>query len=212
MSKVQLSFVTSGVIIGIVGTLHGAAEVLRGNEIVEGNSVEAMPTDWPNPAFYDMTRGSPVFSILTDLPYYGLGLTAITVSIAMIVYSAVFFRMTKLGIGVFALLSLGVFLFGAGRGTPIALSIPLVIFGLLSLTRKGTKKRSPQSKNKLSSLFSFLYGWHIFSWVLFFPILFIYGFYQPIPTWLFVFDFASMPIASFASLVVALMYDRTATD
>ena len=68
MTKVRLCMVTFGVIVGIVGILHGIAELLQGSEVVASRSVEALPQGWPNEEFNSMTEGSPVFTVLTDLP------------------------------------------------------------------------------------------------------------------------------------------------
>ncbi len=114
ISKVELCLITFGVIIGIVGILHGSAELLKGNILVENHSVEALPLNWPNPEFYSMTRGSPVFSWLTAIPFFALGLTAILVSSAFIVGSSLWIRLNPIGFALFALLSLAIFAFGAG--------------------------------------------------------------------------------------------------
>ena len=91
LSKIQLSFKTFGVIIGIIGILHGGAELLQGNILVEGGKIPAMPENWPNYEFYNLMKGAPVYSMLSGIPYYVLGLLAISVSIALIVFSANFF-------------------------------------------------------------------------------------------------------------------------
>ena len=113
MTKLKLCLVTFGVIVGIVGILHGSAELLQGSTVVESRSVEALPEDWPNSAFNSMTRGSPVFSILTDIPFYVLGILAISASTALIAFSVTFIRNRELGVAtlLFALLSVGIFLF-----------------------------------------------------------------------------------------------------
>ena len=132
ISRLQLCLTTFGVVIGIVGILHGSAELLKGTMLVESRSVEALPVGWPNNAFYTLTRGSPVFSILTDIPFFALGLLAITVSIALIVLSLTVIRVNGFGLLLFFLLSVGVFLFGAGRGTPVAISLPVFVVCALS--------------------------------------------------------------------------------
>ena len=101
-SRIQLCFQVFGVIVGIIGILHGAAELLHGNVLVEGGKIAAMPKNWPNEAFYTLTQGAPVFSMLSGIPYYVLGLLAILISITLIVFSAKFFRLNAKGIGVFA--------------------------------------------------------------------------------------------------------------
>ena len=209
-SKLQLCLVTFGIIIGIVGILHGSAELLKGSLLVESHSVEALPVNWPNSAFYSLTRGSPVFSLLTGIPYYALGLLAISVSILLIVSSVTVLRVDRFGLFLFFLLSVGIFLFGAGRGTPVAISLPVLIVCVLFLLSTTKKNRSEPSKKRILTLFYAFYWSHIVSWVLFFPGLFILSFYQEIPFWLFVIAFGSMPFSSLGSLICGLMYDKTA--
>jgi hypothetical protein len=202
--------VTFGVIVGIVGFLHGAAELLQGSTLVDGRSVEAMPEGWPNDEFHSMTRGSPVFSILTDIPFYALGILAICVSVTLIVCSVTLMRTKGMRFAslLFALLSIGIFMFGAGRGTPVAVSAPVVIVGILSTVITGTKERSEREVRRILSVFNSFYWLHIASWILFFPGLFIFSFYAEIPTALFVFAFASMPIGTLGALVSGYQYDK----
>jgi hypothetical protein len=211
-SKIQLCFIVFGIIIGIVGILHGGAELFKGSELIQSHSVKALPQNWPNTEFNLLMKGAPVFSLLTDIPHYVLGLLAISVSIVLIVFSAKFFRLDFKRILLFALLSLGIFLFGAGEGTPIAISLPLVIFGIILLLFAKKKERSESSKRTILSLFNILFGLQIFSWVLFFPGLFVLSFYQKIPQWLFLFDFMIMPISIIGALISALLYDKTIQD
>ena len=163
MTKIKLCLVTFGVIIGIVGILHGSAELLKGTILVESHSVKALPENWPNVEFYTMTKGSPVFSLLTGIPFYVLGLLAISVSTALIVLSVTLFKKKRLPMGLllFALLSLGIFLFGAGRGTPVAISLPIVIFGILSIIMTKKKERSNSSQRKNLYVFNIFYWLHI---------------------------------------------------
>lgn len=208
-NKIQLCLTTFGVIVGIIGILHGCAELLRGATIVESHSAVALPENWPNTEFYTVMKGSPVFSLLTGIPYYVLGLLAITVSILLIVLAATFLKVDRIGISIFAVLNLGIFLFGAGEGTPIAVSLPIVIFGILSMVISKKKERSDSSKRFILSSFYFFYGLQIFSWVLFFPGLFVLSFYQEIPQALFLFDFMIMPISILGALTFGLLYDTT---
>jgi hypothetical protein len=208
-SKIQLSFVIFGVIIGIVGILHGCAEVFKGSELIASHSVEALPQNWPNSEFYTLMKGAPVYSLLIGIPHYVLGLLAISISVALIVFSANFFKLDAKGILLFALLSLGIFLFGAGEGTPVAISFPLVVFGILVLLFPKKKERSTSSKRVILYSFNLFYGLQIFSWVLFFPGLFVLSFYQEIPTWLFLFDFMLMPISILGAGIFGLLFDKT---
>ena len=211
MTKIRLCLTTFGVIVGIVGILHGSAELLQGSTLVESRSVEALPEGWPNSEFNSMTRGSPVFSILTDIPFYVLGILAISVSIALIVSSVTVIKNKEMRVAslLFALLSVGIFLFGAGRGTPVAVSLPVVIAGLLSAANIRTTERSEQSKRRILTAFNSFYWLHIGSWILFFPGLFVFSFYAEIPTALFLFAFVSMPIGTLGALVFGYRYDKT---
>ena len=208
MSKLKLCLVTFGTIIGIVGILHGSAELLKGSILVSGHTIEALPINWPNQVFYEIMQGAPGFSLLTGIPYYVVGLLAISVSIALIVCSVTVIDVSKSGISIFAILSLGIFCFGAGRGTPVVISIPLIVVSIMALWLP-SKDRSHSSKRRLSLLFNLFYWWHILSWLLFFPGLFTLSFYQDIPTFLFIFMFASMPIATLGSLVTGLKFDKS---
>lgn len=209
-SKLQLCLVTFGIIIGIVGILHGSAALLKGNVMVDSHSIQALPENWPNEAFFSLTRGSPVFSLLTGIPFYALGLLAISISILLIALSITVLKVSWVGLGLFFLLSLGVFLFGAGRGTPVAISIPVLIVCIISLLAQ--TKRTQSGAISAAILFSFnaFYWSHIISWVLFFPGLFILSFYQEIPSWLFIIAFMSMPFSALGSLITGLIYDRMA--
>ena len=207
-SKIQLTYVVFGIIVGIIGILHGAAELLQGNTLVEGGKITAMPENWPNKEFYTLMKGAPVFSLLSGIPYFVLGLLAISVSITLIVFSTKFFKLNTKGIVLFALFSIGIFLFGAGEGTPIAICLPLMITGILSLFTE-QKERSELNKRVNLIGFSVFYWLQIFSWVLFFPGLFVMSFYQEIPHWLFLFDFMIMPISIIGSMIFGFRYDRT---
>ncbi len=207
MSKIKLCLVTFGIITGIIGILHGCAELLNGSLLVEQQNVAALPVNWPNQAFYSKMQGAPVFSLLTGIPYYVIGLLAISVSITFIACSLTVIDVSKSGIIIFSLLNVAIFCFGAGRGTPVIEGIPTIIAAVLSL--KLTKReRSLSSKTKLLVLFNFFYWWNIVSWVLFVPVIFPLSFYQEIPTFLFLFMGLSMPIATIGALTTGFMYDK----
>jgi len=211
MSKIKLCLVTFGVIIGIVGALHGSASLFKGPILVDSNTVEVMQEGWPNDEFYTTANGSPVFTILTGIPFYALGILAISVSTTLIVFSVTAIKRSKLAFGLilFAVLNVGIFLFGAGTGTPLFVGLPVVIAGIVSIVRTGKKERSESSKRTILSSFWFFYGLHIFSWILFFPGLFIFSFYSEISTALFVFTFLCMPIGVFGALISGYMHDKT---
>ena len=211
MTKIKMCLVTFGVIIGIVGILHGSAELLRGSTLVESNTVEVLEAGWPNDEFYAVSNGSPVFTILTGIPFYALGILAISVSTALIVLSVTVIKSEKLAIGLilFALLNVGIFLFGAGTGTPLFVGAPVVIAGIVSIVRSKNKERSESSKRTILLAFSFVYFLHIFSWILFFPGLFILGFYTEVSVALAAFAFISMPIGALGALITGYLYDTT---
>lgn len=207
-SKIQLSLMTFGVIIGLVGLLHGGSELVQGSRIVETNSLKALAENWPNQYFYEKMEGEPAFSIITGIPFYLLGIMAIIASLAMIIHSW-FFIDRKHGLLIFTLLNLVVFFFGAGIGTPIAMGVPLVLFGIIA-TRFNKKKERSESENRLNlTLFKVFYWLQIFSWVLFFPGLVIVSSFGKIPEPLFMFDFMIMPISILGALIFGLRYDNT---
>lgn len=211
MTRVKLCLVTFGVIVGTVGVLHGSAELLKGATPVESHFVEALPEGWPNSVFHSLTEGSPVFTILTDIPFFVLGILAISVSTVLIVCSATVFRSRGLRTGslLLAVLSAGVFLFGAGTGTPLFVSAPVVVTGLLATrSTERSKKTKASGRRTLYGFWSF-YWLHIFSWVLFFPGLFVFSFYADIPPALFLFAFLSMPVGALGALAFGYTYDRT---
>lgn len=211
MKKINLCLVTFGIIIGIVGILHGSAELLKGSVLIENHWVQALPEQWPNSEFYYKLEGSPVFSLLTGIPHYVLGLLALFISIAFIVLSATLIKSQKLSVALlyFSLLSVGIFLFGAGKGTPIAVSLPLIITGILLLIFTRKKERSELSKKNILSIFYLSYLTQIFSWILIFPGLFVLSFYTEISQPLLFFAFWSMPISILGISISAFMLDRT---
>ncbi len=211
MSKVKLCLVSFGIIIGIIGALHGSASLMKGSTLVESNTVEVMMEGWPNDEFYTVSNGSPVFTILTGIPFYALGILAISVSTTLIVVSTTAIKKNKLAVGLslFALLNVGIFLFGAGTGTPLFIGLPMVTAGIVSIFRTGKKERSELSKRRILYSFWFFYGLHIFSWVMFFPGFFILSFYAEISTALFAFTFISMPIGVLGALISGFLYDKS---
>ena len=136
---------------------------------------------------------------------------AISVSTTLIVFSVTAIKREKLAIGLslFALLNVGIFLFGAGTGTPLFVGVPVVIAGIVSIVRSKEKERSESSKRTLLVAFNFFYYLHIFSWILFFPGLFILSFYTEISVALTAFAFISMPIGALGALICGNLYDKT---
>ena len=211
MTKIKLCLVTFGILIGIVGALHGSASLLKGPVLVESNTVEVMVEGWPNDEFYTLSNGSPVFTILTGIPFYALGILAISISTTLIVFSSTFFKSQNLSTGLilFTLLNVGIFLFGAGTGTPLFIGLPMVIAGVISIVRPEKKERNESSKQRMLYSFWFFYGLHIFSWILFFPGLFILSFYTEISPALFAFTFLSMPVGVLGAVVTGYLLDTT---
>lgn len=207
-SKIQLSLLSFGIIIGLVGILHGIPEIMQGSTIVQSFSIKALPENWPNAELYNLLQGQPANSILTSIPFYVLGILAITVSIALIIHS-LFFLNSKKGLLIFALLNIGIALFGAGTGTPITMGIPLVIFAFISRKYNKKKERSNSANNLNLLLFRIFFGLQIFSWILFFPGFVIISSFGQIPEPLFLFDFMIMPISILGALIFGYRYDNT---
>lgn len=207
-SKIQLCLVSFGVIIGMVGILHGIPEILQGSNLVESNSVTALPDNWPNSELFTLLNGQPAFSILTGIPFSLLGILAILVSSALIIHS-LFFLEKRNGLLIFALLNVGVAVLGAGVGTPLMMGIPLVIVGIIS-SRSNMKKERSESADRLNLLlFRIFYALQIVSWILFFPGFVIISSLGKIPEALFMLDFMIMPVSILGALLFGLRYDNT---
>ena len=103
---------TVGVILGISGLDHGIFEILQGDQPTNGLIINAIGPDhimWEH-------GGEGAFTILPT--FLLTGILAITVGIAMIIWS-VWFIDKKHGPLVFFLLNLLLFLFGGGIGAPV---------------------------------------------------------------------------------------------
>ena len=94
-SKIQLCLSHFGTIIGAVGILHGIPEIVQGSALVQSNSVNALPDNWPNAELYTVLSGQPATSLLTGIPFYVLGILAIVVSSALIIHSLFFIEKKK---------------------------------------------------------------------------------------------------------------------
>ena len=207
-SKIQLCLVSFGIIIGAVGILHGIPEILQGSNLVESNSIKALPENWPNTELYTVLDGQPANSILTGISFSTLGILAIVISTVLIIHT-LFFIGKKYGLLIFALLNLGIALFGAGTGTPLLMGIPLVLFAVLAKRFNQKKERRPGANKLNLRLFRIFYGLQIFSWILFFPGFVIISSQGKIPEPLFLFDFMIMPISILGALIFGLRYDNT---
>ena len=208
MSKIKLFLVTLGVITAIIGILTGCALLLNGSLLVENHNIMALPVDWPNQEFNSKMGGMPVFTLLTGIPYYVVGLLAIFVSVILLVCSLTIIDVSKFGIFIFTILNVACIYFGVSKTIPLLEGLPTVIFAILALKIKPMEK-SDSSKRKNLVLFNFFFWWYILSWVLWFPGLFVFSFYREIPQVLFKFTLLSMPISTIGALIVGLIYDKS---
>ena len=83
------------------------------------------------------------------------------------------------------------------------------MFGILVLLFPNQKERSTSTKRIIFYGFYVFYALQIFSWILFFPGLFVLSFYQEIPQWLFLFDFMIMPVSILGAGIFGLLFDKT---
>lgn len=202
--------ITVGIITGIIGIFSGASQLLSGSLLVEGHLINALPLNWPNQELYTKMQGYGVFTLLTGIPYFASGVLAISASITLIVCCLTVIEISKFGISCFFLLNVVIFCFGATMTIPALEGFPAAGCALLALYLN-EKERSVSSKKKLLALFNLFYWWNIFSWLLFFPVMFVMSFYQEIPQLLFIFMGLSMPIATGGALITALLYDKSIT-
>ena len=211
MSKIQLFLVTLGIITAIIGILTGCAQLLNGSLLVENHNIMALPVDWPNQEFNSKMGGMPVFTLLTGIPYYVVGLVAIFVSVTLLVCSLTIIDVSKFGIFIFTTLNIAFIFFGVSKTIPLLEGLPTVVFAILALKIK-QREKSDSSKRKFLVLFNFFFWWYVLSWVLWFPGLFVLSFYQEIPQLLFKFTLLSMPISTIGALVAGLIYDKSVSS
>lgn len=210
-TKMHLCLMVFGVVIGVVGLIHGGGALMQGSAIVEGHSPSALPESWPNAEFYELTMGSPVYTILTGIQFRTLGLLAVMVSTALTIFS-LFYLKTPNAILIYTALMLCVFLFGAGRGTPVAIGVPLIFFWTLSKVMTKKKKRSAATVKFLSVTISISIWLHVLSWVVFFPGFILLSHFGNVPLTLFVADFVIMPITLLTALICSLIHDNSAIE
>lgn len=208
LEKTHLSVVVFGTIVGIVGVIHGGAALLQGARLVDATVVTAFPKDWPNPTYYELAKGGPVFTVFRGMPFLVQGLAACLISIGLIAYSLRFLRPDSTPY-LFIAFNVGVFLFGAGIGTPISIGLPVVVFWLFAKRMARKKQRSARQLRLLSISVYFWLGVHALSWVLFFPVFIIMSTQMPIPKPLFDLSFMLMPISVLAAMISALIFDTT---
>jgi len=207
-NKLKLMVITVGVITGIIGFLSGASQLLSGSLLIEENNILALPLNFPNVELYTKMNGYGVFTLLTGIPYFANGLLAITISITLIVSCLTVVKISKSGVLYFFLLNVLILSFGASSSIPILEGFPAAGIALLALFIKN-KERNTSSQRKLLTFFNIFYWWNIFSWVLFFPVMFIMSFYGEIPQLMFMFMGLSMPVATIGGLITGLMYDKS---
>ena len=112
----------------------------------------------------------------------------------------------------FALLNVGVLLFGAGSGTPFAVGLPVVVSGAVALRRTRQRRRDAATIRRLRWVFEASFWMQILSWALVFPVMFVLSFYREIPDALFLFALLIMPISIIAALSAALALDGAVRD
>lgn len=197
-----------GILIGLIGMTHGIPELLQGENLVKTNRFNAFPDNWPNEYLFELLKGQPAVTILTDIPFYVLGILAILASLALIIYSA-FFLKSKGGLLVFAILNTAVLLFGAGGGNPTLIGFPTIITVLIFIYFGKKKKRTASSDALNLKLFRLFLNIHFVSWLLLFPGIFIIDALGVKPDNLFFFSVMTMPISILGTLIFAYRYDTT---
>lgn len=197
-----------GVTIGFVGMTHGIPEILQGESLVASNNFNAFPHNWPNKDMFELLQGQPAVTILTDIPFYMLGILAMLASSAIIVFSAYFLN-SKRNLLAFFILNTAVLLFGAGGGNPVLIGIPVLVTVLISKYFGKRKRRADLSdvlNLKLNQLFLRM---HILSWFLLFPGIFILDALGVRPDALFYIAVVIMPVSVLGVLVFGYRYDNT---
>lgn len=197
-----------GVLIGLIGMTHGIPEILQGDSVVKTNNFNAFPDNWPNDHMFELLQGQPAVTILTDIPFYVLGILAILVSLALIVYSA-FFLNARRSLLVFSILNTCILLFGAGGGNPVLIGFPTILAVLIFRYVGKKKKRTDASDALTLKLFRVFLSMHMLSWILLFPGIFIIDGFGFKPDNLFFFAVMMMPISLLGTLIFAYRYDST---
>ena len=207
-TKLGKSLSYFGVLIGLIGLTHGIPEILQGEILVKTNRFNAFPDNWPNEQLFELLQGQPAVTILTDIPFYVLGILAVLVSLVLIIYSA-FFLNAKHSILVFSILNTGILLFGAGGGNPTLIGFP-TIMAVLIFKYFGKKKKRTDANDALNlQLFRLFLSIHLFSWVLLFPGIFIVDGLGIKPDALFFFSVMIMPLSILGTLIFGYRYDNT---
>ena len=197
-----------GILIGLIGLTHGIPEILQGDKLVPSNNFNAFPDNWPNEQMFELLKGQPAVTILTDIPFNVLGILAVLISLALIMYSALFLN-AKRRLLVFTILNTGILLFGAGGGNPVLIGFPTLITVLI-FKYLGKKKQRTDSNNALNlKLFRLFIRMHFLSWLLLFPGIFILDGLGMNPALLFYLAVMMMPISLLGTLIFAYRYDNT---
>ena len=207
-TKLGKSLSYLGVTIGFVGMTHGIPELMQGDKLVTSNNFNAFPDNWPNEYMFELLQGQPAVTILTDIPFYVLGILAMLASLAIIIYSA-FYLNSKRGLLVFFILNTAVLLFGAGGGNPVLIGLPSIIAVLIFNYFGKRKKRSDASDALNFRLNRLFLRMHISSWFLLFPGIFILDALGVKPDPLFFIAVMIMPISVLGTLIFAYRYDNT---
>ncbi len=111
-NAIRITITTFGSLVGLIGIEHGTGEILQGNTVPAGF---VFPS-WPDAPFFRILGGEPAASIVPNLLVTGI--LAILLSSIYIGWAALFVH-RRHGGQVLILISLSMFLFGAGIFPPV---------------------------------------------------------------------------------------------
>lgn len=126
-SALRMTASVFGVLAGLGGLTHGIGEVQQGNVAPDGFFIDS----WATGPIAERMDGDPGITIVPN--FLATGILAITVSLAIVIWSA-FFVQRKNGGRVLIVLSVALLLVGGGIGSPV--------IGILAGVA-GTRIRSP---------------------------------------------------------------------
>jgi len=201
--RTKLTISTFGTILGIAGLEHGVGEILQGNI----NPGTFFILSWPNNVLYEVLAGEPAFTIIPNMRITGI--TAIIVSLMMIIWSIGFIE-KKYGATGIILISLLMFLFGAGFAGPILIGVVLGLAAIRMNSKVQKKQKSILFQKFTSRLWIVSYLISLFSWLTLWPGIIIYTYFLgEFPETAFIYFI----LMSFISLILAvfsgLARDRT---
>jgi len=151
ISATKTTVSTLGVIVGIAGIEHGVGEILQGNIAPSAIVIES----WPNSDLYNVLRGEPAMTIITNLLITGI--LAIMISVLLMIWAIKFIE-NKHGSLVLFLLSIFLLLFGGGFGPPlIGFIISIAGTKINSQFKWINKHISIKKKIKLQYIWQILY-------------------------------------------------------